>query len=139
MMALYLIYNSICLNLNLMKNFNLLLICMLISMKSAFCQMDQIGINFNSPDKQKYLAIGTVTSAVSYKIFNDFYKITDPKSSRKKALIASTLTTLGFGIIKESLDFIQTGYRWNADDYGKDLCAALIGGCVVTVSFTIFK
>ncbi len=122
-----------------MKNLKLLLICMLISMKSAFGQMDQMGINFNSPDKQKYLAIGTITSAVSYKIFNDFYKIADPKTSRKKAFIASTLTTLGLGIIKESLDFVQTGYRWNADDYGKDLCTALIGGCMVTVSFTIFK
>ena len=56
----------------------------------------------------------------------------------KKALLASAFTTLTLGLLKESLDFTQSGFNWNADDYGKDLATALLGGCTISFSISLF-
>lgn len=120
-----------------MKKLLLFLICVFVA-KLSFSQIQFGGIDFRTSDKQKYFAIGAVSSAVSYTISHDYFKSIDPKSAKKKALFASALTTLSLGIIKESIDFTQTRFNWNADDYGKDLFTALLGGCAISVSISLF-
>ena len=107
-------------------------------MLKSNAQFNTSGIDFKSSDKQKYFAIGAVSSAVSYTIYNDYFRSIDPKTSRKKALLASAFTTLTLGFLKESLDFTQSGFNWNADDYGKDLATALLGGCTISFSISLF-
>jgi hypothetical protein len=120
-----------------MKKLLLFLICLFIA-KLSFCQNRAIGIDFTTSDKQKYFAIGAVSSAVSYTICNDYFRSIEPKSARRKALFASALTTLTLGILKESIDLTQTEFNWNADDYGKDLFTAMLGGCTVSVTISLF-
>lgn len=121
-----------------MKSIYLFLLITMFSIKTGWSQSNDLSINLNSIDKQKYLAVGIITSTVGYKIYHDYYRLADPKKAHKKAFIASTLTTLGIGLLKETLDFTQNGFNWQADDYGKDLITAVMGGCIVTVTFSLF-
>ncbi len=122
-----------------MKSLYLILLFTFCSVQSGFSQSNDFSINLNTIDKQKYLAVGIITSTVGYKIYHDHYKLIDPKTAHKKAFLASTLTTLGIGLLKETLDFTQTGFNWNSDDYGKDLFTAVMGGCAVTFTIQLFQ
>ena len=79
-------------------------------------------------DKQMHFAAGTITGSLGYSY------IYNKTKDRKKAFTAGILTSIGVGILKESLDATQLRNKFDF----KDLAATTLGGITINVTINLF-
>ena len=79
-------------------------------------------------DKQMHFAAGTITGTLGYEY------VYGKTKDRKKAFAAGILTSIGVGILKESLDATQPKNKFDF----KDLAATTLGGITINVTINLF-